>query len=159
EEHLRQERAQVEQERQRRRKQIRRLAAGVCIAAGLAALFGVMGAWALYQRHLARVSAREAKESLRVACKGVDDLMTEVAAVDLGDMPQMALVRTDLLHKAQKAYEQLGRIADPNEPELLWVSARSRGRLGEILAMLGQYREAEASYRDAVGRLEPLAKA
>ena len=42
---------------------------------------------------------------------------------------------------------------------MIWVAARSRGRLGDILAMLGQFPEAEEAYRDAVPRLQSLAEA
>ena len=86
--------------------------------------------------------------------------MTQVAAIDLADVPQMAPVRTHLLDEARKAYEQLRREnEDQQEPEMIWVAARSRGRLGDILAMLGQFPEAEEAYRDAVPRLQSLAEA
>jgi tetratricopeptide (TPR) repeat protein len=104
-------------------------------------------------------SAQEAKLSTRIAYNGVDDLMTDVAAVDLADIPQMAPARILLLEKARKAYERLREEnANREDAELLWVSAKCQGRLGDIQAMLGQFREAEASYRDAIGRLGSLAQ-
>src|SRR5262249_8172287 len=153
-----QERDQVERERKKRREQVRKLVAGVCIAAGLAILFGITGVWALHQKrvadektHLATVSSvqakssanaarkseKAAKQNARISYKTVDELMTQVAAVDLADMPQMTTVRTHLLDEARKSYEKLREEnEDPQEPEMLWVAARARSRLGDILAML-----------------------
>jgi tetratricopeptide (TPR) repeat protein len=109
--------------------------------------------------YVARVKSLQATTSARVSCNGVDDLMTNVAAVDLADIPQMAPVRILLLDKARDAYERLREEnANRDDAELLWVSARAQGRLGDIQAMLGEFRDAEASYRDAIGRLESLAE-
>ena len=49
-EHLQRERDQVERERKKRQQQVRRLVAGVCVAAGVAILFGITGVWALHQK-------------------------------------------------------------------------------------------------------------
>ena len=51
----------------------------------------------------------EAQESLRVACQGLDDLLTEVADVDLADIPQMEHVRRRLLEKAQRRIQETHR--------------------------------------------------
>ena len=56
EERLEQERAAVELERKKRRQQIRKLVAGICVAAGLAVLFGIIGFWAVKQKFLAERS-------------------------------------------------------------------------------------------------------
>jgi tetratricopeptide (TPR) repeat protein len=140
-------------------------AATVVVAlAGLA-----FGAWqwsaALHNARIADANARDAmikslqaRASTRIAYKTADDLMTYVAAVDLADVPQMVPVRTLLLDKALTAYERLrDENANRDDPELLWVSARCLGRLGDIRAMLGQFRDAEGSYRVAIGRLGSLA--
>ena len=63
EERLRQERAQVELERAKRRQQIRKLLAGTCAAACAAILFGAIGLWALDQRARARSSEAKARLS------------------------------------------------------------------------------------------------
>lgn len=171
EERLRQERAQVELERAKRRKQIRKLLAGTCAAACAAILFGAIGLWALDQRARARSSeakarlseiqaqdsARKAQESLRVACQGLDDLLTEVADVDLADIPQMEPVRRRLLEKAREGYEKLRENKDDEQSTLLrWVVGRSYSRLGEILEMMGEYSKAEEFYRQAIGLLSAL---
>jgi tetratricopeptide (TPR) repeat protein len=147
--------------------------AGLSAATLLVALAGLsFGVWqwsaALRNARIAKAnaemalrSAKEAKLSTRVACDTVDDLMTYIAAVNLTDIPQlarMASVRTLLLDKARTAYERLRDENDHrDDPELRWVSARAQGRLGDIQAMLSRFGDAEASYRDAIGRLESLA--
>ncbi len=102
----------------------------------------------------------EAQESLRVACKGLDDLLTQVADVDLAEIPQMESVRRLLLEKARSGYESLRRRATAeNDSELGWLTARACGRLGDIDAMLGNFEAAERSYNEAIERLkEPRAE-
>ena len=107
EERLQQERAKLELERKKRRDQIRKLVAGVCLAMGLAFIFWRTGLWAMRQKTLALRSKVEAQESLRVACKGLDDLLTHVADVDLAEIPQMESVRRLLLEKARSGSENL----------------------------------------------------
>ena len=148
EERLQQERAKVERERKQRRDQVRKLVVGVSVATGLAMIFGATGLWAMHQKTMALRSKIEAQESLRVACKGLDDLLTRVADVDLAEIPQMESVRRLLLEKARSGYDSLRlRALAENDPELRWVTARAHGRLGDIDAMLGDFEQAERSYR------------
>jgi len=171
EERLRQERAKVEREQARRRQQIRKLIAGTCAAACAAVLFGAIGLVALAQRERARKSetqarlsenqakenARKAQESLRVACEGLDRLLTEVADVDLADIPQMEPVRRRLLEEAREKYEKLRQSRDDeHSPLLRWVVARSNSRLGEIGEGMGDYAQAEAFHRLAIEQLTAL---
>ena len=102
----------------------------------------------------------EAQESLRVACKGLDDLLTQVADVDLAEIPQMESVRRRLLEKARTGYDSLRRRATAeNNPELGWLTARAYGRLADIDSMLGDFQAAERSYNQAIGQLkEPRAE-
>jgi tetratricopeptide (TPR) repeat protein len=103
----------------------------------------------------AEASEVEAQESLRVACKGLDDLLTQVADVDLAEIPQMESVRRLLLEKARSGYDSLrSRATAENDPELGWLTARAYGRLGDIDAMLGDYEAAERSYNQAIERLK-----
>ena len=178
EERLRQERAQVERERAKRRQQIRNSSAGILAAACAAILFGAIGLWWLDQRARAKTSEtiarlsegmarlsetkaleneKKAQENLSVACQGLDDWLTEVADVDLADIPQMERVRQRLLEKASKGYEKLARnTVDDQTPLFRWVVGRSHSRLGDILAMLGNYSKAEESYRQGIARLQDL---
>ena len=91
EERLQQERAQVERERKKRREQIRKLVAGVCVAAGVAILFGITGVWALHQKRvaddnaylaktnsiLATSNAKAARKSEKAARQNAPDLVQE----------------------------------------------------------------------------------
>jgi tetratricopeptide (TPR) repeat protein len=171
EERLRQERAQVELERAKRRKQVRKLIIGTALAASAAILFGAIGVWALDQRARARASEtrarssetkaldneKKAEESLRVACQGLDDLLTDVADVDLADIPQMEPVRLGLLQKAKAGYEKLAENRDAKQSTLLrWVVGRSYSRLGDIVEMMGDYSRSEEFHRQAIGLLAAL---
>ena len=100
---------------------------------------------------------KKAQENLSVACQGLDDWLTEVADVDLADIPQMERVRQRLLEKASKGYEKLARnTVDDQTPLFRWVVGRSHSRLGDILAMLGNYSKAEEFYRQGIARLQDL---
>jgi len=144
----------VELERKKRQEQIRKLVVGICVAAGLAILFGAIGAWAVQQKLMAQHSQAKAQASLRVACQGLDDLLTEVADVDLADIPQMEPVRRRLLEKAKEGYEKLTENRDGEGSTLLrWVVGRSDSRLGDILEMMGDYSKSEEFYRQAIGLL------
>ncbi len=117
--------------------------------------------------YVARVKSLQARTSARVAFNGVDDLMTNVAAVDLADIPQMAPVRILLLDKARAAYERL-RARMPtgmtpscfgSRPEPRAVSATSRrcwassGTRRHPIAMRSAgYNRWPSSIRQAPGR-------
>jgi tetratricopeptide (TPR) repeat protein len=105
----------------------------------------------------AKESQRRAQASLRVACEGLDRLLTEVADVDLADVPQMEPVRRRLLEEAREKYENLRQHGDHEDSPLLrWVVARSNSRLGEIRETMGDYGEAEALYQLAIKQLSAL---
>jgi tetratricopeptide (TPR) repeat protein len=185
EERVEQERAAMELERKKRREQIRKMAVGVAVAAGLALLFGVTALWANQNRRRAVASEQQAKaseqqavaseqqavaseqlalarkteaqDSLKVACQGLDDLLTQVADVDLADIPQMEQVRRLLLEKAQGGYQNLLLKSESgDQTELRWLTARAYGRLGEIEEMLGDYQQSESSFRQAIALLNEL---
>jgi tetratricopeptide (TPR) repeat protein len=164
EERIEQERAAMELERKKRREQVRKMAVGVAVAAGLALLFLVTALWAMRSEQqavaseqLALARKREAEDSLKVACKGLDDLLTQVAAVDLADIPQMEQVRRLLLERAQGGYQNLLlRSESGDQSELRWLTARAYSRLGEIEEMLGNYQLSATSYRQAIDLLAAL---
>jgi tetratricopeptide (TPR) repeat protein len=122
-------------------------------------LVGLVGATliAIQEFRQAQRNQAEAQESLRVACKGLDDLLTQVADVDLAEIPQMVSVRRLLLEKARSSYDGLRtRATAENDPELRWVTARAYGRLGDIDALLGDSEKAEPSYHEAIRLLNEL---
>ena len=89
--------------------------------------------------------------------RDLDDLLTQVADVDLAEIPQMEPVRRRLLEKARDGYEKLRVNREDEQSALLrWVVARSYSRLGEILEMMGDYTKAEEFHRQAIELLAAL---
>ncbi len=98
-----------------------------------------------------------ALQNLRLAQNAADGLLGEVADVELAEIPQMEPVRKRLLEKARAGYQQfLAQQGD--DPLVRWGSERSRLRLGDVQALLGDVPQAEASYRQAIEGLERLVK-
>jgi tetratricopeptide (TPR) repeat protein len=154
-ERLRQERAQVELERTKRREQIRKLLVVASAAAGLAFLFAGVGWYAWNQKMKAQISEKQAHQTLAEACLTADGLLTEVADVDLADVPGMQEVQKKLLKKAEVVYLEYSK-NEGDEPELRWVAGRAYGRQGEILQLQGEYERSERCYLMAIEKLTPL---
>jgi eukaryotic-like serine/threonine-protein kinase len=107
------------------------------------------------QKTLAIANAETAQRNFRLAQNAADGLLGEVADVDLADIPQMEPVRKRLLEKARAGYQQfLAQKGD--DPMVRWGSERSRVRLGDVQALMGEARPAEASYQQAIEGLEKL---
>lgn len=103
----------------------------------------------------ARLNEAEAERNLQAACIGTDSLLTEVADVDLADIPQMEPVRRRLLEKAMASYRKFLE-EKKDTPILRWVVGRAHGRLGDILEMMGKYRDSEKDFAMAVVQLAAL---
>jgi serine/threonine protein kinase len=109
------------------------------------------------QRTLAVRNAEQALGNLRLAQNATDELLAEVADVELADVPQMEPVRRRLLEKARAGYEQfLAQKGD--DPVLRWGAGRSLARLGDIQELLGKSELAEDSYQKAIELLDALTK-
>jgi tetratricopeptide (TPR) repeat protein len=145
----------VELERIKRREQIRKLLVVASAAAGLAFLFACVGWYAWNQKTTAQISRKRAQQTLSEACVTADGLLTEVADVDLADVPGMQEVQKKLLKKAENVYLGYSR-NDGDEPELRWVSGRAYGRQGDILQLQGEYERSERCYLKAIEKLTPL---
>jgi serine/threonine-protein kinase len=90
------------------------------------------------QARLAEREQREqAQQSLEMACRAVDEMLTEVGQNRLAELPGMDAVRRELLHKAltfyQRFLEQKGE-----DPHLRLETGRACRRLAAIYWMLGQ---------------------
>jgi serine/threonine protein kinase/tetratricopeptide (TPR) repeat protein len=109
------------------------------------------------QRQAATANAAQALHNLRLAQNAADGLLTEVADVDLAEIPQMEPVRLRLLEKAKGGYSQF-LVQKGDDPLVQWGAARSLVRLGDIQSLLGDVPAAEQSYRKAAAELEGLAK-
>jgi serine/threonine-protein kinase len=138
----------------------RRPAAAALLAVSVAALLLLSGGgwWsAAALRRSAEEEARQrrrAEESFHQAMAAVDQMLTEVGAVDLVDVPQMAPVRERLLRKALAFLSDfLAKRGD--DPAVRFEAARAHGRCGDILSLQGLSVEAEQHY---TGALELLAQ-
>jgi serine/threonine protein kinase len=109
------------------------------------------------QKGRALANAEQALQNLRLAQGAADGLLAEVADVDLADIPQMESVRKRLLEKAMAGYRDFVT-QKGNDPLIRWGSGRSQVRLGDIQALLGDFKAAEAAYRQALEGLDELAK-
>jgi serine/threonine-protein kinase len=132
--------------------------------AGAAALL-VAGAAALAVSTvlIGRESARReehrrlAERNFTHARDAVDQMLTEVAEVELADVPQMQPVRKRLLEKAQRFYQGFleQRRTDPGVRR---EAGRAQIRLGEIDELLGDHVGAERALRQGNATLADLVR-
>jgi tetratricopeptide (TPR) repeat protein len=76
-------------------------------------------------------------------------MLTEVAEVDLAEIPQMQEKQRELLVKAQRFYERFLARRE-GDPRVQREAGRAQRRLGDIHTLLGEYSEAETSCRDSI---------
>jgi serine/threonine protein kinase len=107
------------------------------------------------QRQIASANAEQALHNLRFAQNAADGLLSEVADVDLAEIPQMEPVRVRLLEKAKGGYSQF-LVQKGADPLVRWGAARAQVRLADIQAMQGETALAEKSYRKAAAELDRL---
>ncbi|HEX8203369.1 MAG TPA: tetratricopeptide repeat protein, partial [Isosphaeraceae bacterium] len=98
------------------------------------------------------------ERNYQLARAAVEQMLTEVGAVELADVPQMEAVRRRLLQRALAFYltflQERG-----NEAALRQDAAEAHTRLADIQEMLGAYDQAEPQYRQAIALLTALAAA
>jgi serine/threonine-protein kinase len=99
------------------------------------------------QRKLAELNFTRARDA-------VDQMLTEVAEVELADVPQMQPVRKRLLEKARGFY--LDFLKQYSGPSVRREAGRAHIRLGEIEELLGDHPGAERSYRRGIALLHDL---
>src|SRR5262249_54362157 len=104
---------------------------GVVVLAVATVLVVVLAANAGLQRESARAEAsrQEAVANLQTALAAVDRMLTRVGEDRLPDVPQVELVRTQLLEDALEFYQGLALRAG-DDPKLLEETARAYRRLG-----------------------------
>jgi len=96
-----------------------------------------------------------AEANLEMAMRAVDDMLTEVGEEQLAYEPRMEVKRRRLLQKAQALYlEFLKQRYD--SPRIRLQTALASRRVADIHRLLGEYREAEAAYGDAIRRFSEL---
>jgi eukaryotic-like serine/threonine-protein kinase len=124
------------------------LAAATVISIGLAS-------WALRERSQAEKQKHAAELSFKKALEAVDQMLTRVGEAQLLHVPQMELVRRDLLQDALRFYREfLGERGD--NPLVRSEAASAYRRVGQIQVLLGKRDEGEEAYRQAVALVEKL---
>jgi serine/threonine-protein kinase len=99
------------------------------------------------QRRLAELNFTRARMA-------VDQMLTEVAEVELADVPQMQPVRRRLLEKAREFYVDF--LKNYTTPSIRLEAGRAHVRLGEIEELLGDHLNSERDYRRGIGLLQVL---
>jgi serine/threonine-protein kinase len=130
---------------------------GVCTVTLLGVAAG--GFWFARHEHEQRVKAQglqqRAEQNFQQALEAVDQMLTEVGAADLADVPQMEETRKRLLEKALGFFQRfLAERGD--DPQVRQQAAQAYGRMGDIQDMLGAEDKAEKAYNQAVPFLQEL---
>ena len=109
------------------------------------------------ERDHAEEQRRQAVANLRKAREAVDRMLTQVAAQDLRNVPQMEKVGAKLLQDAVGFYQALS-LQQSDDPELRFETGRAFRRLGNLKSWQGQPDQAEACLRQAVALQEQLCR-
>ncbi|HEX8199814.1 MAG TPA: tetratricopeptide repeat-containing protein kinase family protein, partial [Isosphaeraceae bacterium] len=96
---------------------------------------------------------RLADENFPVARRAVDRMLRRVGAIELADVPQVEAVRQALLEDAERLYREILR-RHGDDPAVLPEVARASRGLGDVLALLGRFDDAEPSYGRAIALLD-----
>jgi len=107
---------------------------------------------------LIRREQRRTEANFRLARAAVDQMLTELAQVELADVPQMEPVREKMLGKALEFNREFLRERG-HDPSIRQEAGRANIRLGDIQEMLGDDSDAERAYRRAIALLGGLVAA
>jgi serine/threonine-protein kinase len=115
---------------------------------------------AVKQRKLADTERELAEANFRRARDAVEQMLSEVGAVELADVPQLEPVRERLLTRAQRFYLDFLEQAQ-SDPDVRAEAGRGYCRLGDVEELLGDYPKAEQAYRQSIALLgdEPATRA
>jgi tetratricopeptide (TPR) repeat protein len=127
--------------------------AGLLVAATVSSI--VLASWAARERNHAREQRQAAETNLQRALEAVDQMLTRVGEVQLLNVPQMEPVRRKLLDDALRFYQQFLK-EQGDSPVIRSKAASAYHRTGMIQFELGQRKEAEQSYRQAITLAENL---
>jgi serine/threonine protein kinase len=140
------------------RKHKRVLATAGLFATFLVAAAGIsiaLASWALRERDRAEERKRKTEANLKRALGAVDQMLTRVGDVTLVNVPQMEPVRRELLQDALGFYQAFLNQEGDN-PVIRSEVAVAYRRVGKIQHVLGQPKEAEEAFRQAVALGEEL---
>jgi serine/threonine-protein kinase len=112
------------------------------------------------QKGIADTERGRALANFHRARDAVDQMLTEVGAVELADVPQLEPVRERLLARAQHFYLDFLEQAQ-SDGAVRAEAGRGYSRLGDVAELLGDYATAENGYRQAIALLgdEPANRA
>jgi eukaryotic-like serine/threonine-protein kinase len=113
------------------------------------------GAEAVQQRNAAQAQSARAEANFRLARDALDQMLTRVAAVELGGEAQMEKVRQALLEDGLQFHEQFFR-QKADDPSVRADAGHAYIRVGHINALLGQDERAEEAYRGAIDLYQGL---
>lgn len=100
---------------------------------------------------------QRAEENFVLARDAVDRMLTEVAEVDLADVPQMQSARKVLLERAREFYQAF--LSQKQDDRMVQFEAgRAEIRLGRINDLLGDHQTAEEAYGSGIATLTKLAE-
>jgi serine/threonine protein kinase/tetratricopeptide (TPR) repeat protein len=91
-----------------------------------------------------------ARDSLNIASNVIEQILTRLGAVKLVQMPQMELVRAEVLQDALKFSQQLLKAQKSDVPALRQKVAELHGKLAVSLSSLGREQDAEAAQRQSI---------
>jgi len=143
---------------------------GLLTAASLLTLSILIGTavsvWQAVEANAARKFADEKREdadrlrqvadaNFQRALDAVDQMLLRVADEEMADLPAMKPVRMRLLNDALDFYQQF-LAGNSDDPELRFVAAQARQRVGEIRLRLGDRAAATLEFQEAERRVEPL---
>jgi eukaryotic-like serine/threonine-protein kinase len=102
-----------------------------------------------------RVQRESAQRSFDRSLQAVDELLADVGADELRDVPQFERVRSRLLERALDFYRELDA-ERPDDAGVRKERARTHRSIGDLLDELGRRAEARAMYARAVSELRAL---
>lgn len=137
------------------------------LPAGLLLLAAALatGWWVAVLRHQQQLqheieqtrSARDRAEAhYRSALEAVRRLLDRVGQEHLAQIPEMEVVRNDILQDALAFYQQLARDTGNHEPDARWEVALARARVAMIEHHLGRDDQAASNYQRAIDALQAL---
>jgi serine/threonine-protein kinase len=109
------------------------------------------------EKNRTEVQRQMAEGNFALARTAVDEMLSDLGAVELADVPQVEPVRRKMLAKARAFYEEFLR-EHANDVAVRHGTGLAYMRLGDILEMMSDYDGAQAAYQNAVQTLTPLAQ-
>ena len=145
-----------EKERQRRERERLQKRVLHTIAAALVVALGLIGV-AGWQWRTAEARKVQAEENFQKAKQAVDEFFTAVSENKLLNQPALEPLRKELLEKALRYYEELGKQRGDDEKTQAEL-AKAAFRVGEIKRLLGDTAGAEQAVRRTMDISERLAQ-